>query len=241
MRIHKSCTLVTGASRGIGRSLVAALLDAGAARVYATARDPVKLEAVVALDRARVVPLRLDVTSPADIAAAAERATDVSLLVNNAGVLASYNVLGSRVAELEQDLAVNFFGALAVTRAFVPILERAAEAALVNVLTVASLASRPVIGGYAASKAAAFSLTQALRPELKAKGIDVHAVFPGAVDTDMIRAFPIDKASPDDVARTIVEGIERGDEDIVTDPLAQEVFARWRRDPKACERWFGAL
>lgn len=241
MKISKSVALVTGANRGIGRSIVRALLDAGAARVYAGARDTRKLEDVVALDPARLVALKLDVTSAEDVAAAAKRAGDVTLLVNNAGVLASYNVIASSREQIEQDFAVNFFGALSMIRAFVPILERAGGGAIANMLTVVSLASRPVIGGYAASKAAAFSLTQSLRPELKAKGIDVHAVVPGAVDTDMIRAFPIDKTSPDDVARAIVEGIERGDEDIVTDPMARDVFARWLRNPKELERYFGAL
>jgi NAD(P)-dependent dehydrogenase (short-subunit alcohol dehydrogenase family) len=241
MKVSKSVALVTGANRGIGRSLVGALLEAGASRVYATARDPGTLDAVSALDTARVIPLKLDVTSAEDVALAAARATDVTLLVNNAGVLASYNLLASTTQQIDQDFAVNFYGGLSVIRAFVPILERARGSAIANLLTVVSLASRPVIGGYSASKAAAFSMTQALRPELKAKGIDVHAVFPGAVDTDMIRAFPIAKASADMVARAIVEGIERGEEDILTDPMAREAFGQWSKNPKDFERYFGAL
>jgi NAD(P)-dependent dehydrogenase (short-subunit alcohol dehydrogenase family) len=241
MKISKSVALVTGANRGIGHSLVGALLEAGASRVYATARDPRTLEAVSALDTTRVVPLKLDVTSADDVAAAAKRATDVTLLVNNAGVLASYNILASTRQQLDQDFAVNFHGALSMIRAFVPILERARGAAIANLLTVVSLASRPVIGGYSASKAAALSMTQALRPEFKAKRIDVHSVFPGAVDTDMIRAFPIAKTSPDVVGRAIVDGIQRGDEDILTDPMAREVFGQWLKNPKEFERYFGAL
>lgn len=108
-------------------------------------------------------------------------------------------------------------------------------------MTVVSLASRPVIGGYSASKAAAFSMTQALRPALAAKGISVHSIIPGAVDTDMIRAFPIEKASPDVVAREIVAGIDRGDEDILTDPMARDVYRRWLANPKDFERYFGSL
>ena len=241
MKISKSVALVTGANRGIGRSLVAALLDAGASRVYATARDPKTLEAVTALDPTRVTPLKLDVTSADDIAAAAERAADVNLLVNNAGVLASFNLLEATREQVERDFSVNFYGALAVTRAFIPVLERAGGAAIANILTVVSLASRPVIGGYSASKAAAFSMTQALRPELRAKKIAVHAVIPGAVDTDMIRAFPIPKTSPDTVARAIVTGIERGDEDILTDGFAEDSFDRWSKNPKEFERYFGSL
>jgi NAD(P)-dependent dehydrogenase (short-subunit alcohol dehydrogenase family) len=188
-----------------------------------------------------ILPLKLDVTSAADIAAAANAASDVALLVNNAGVLASFNILGSTKEQLDQDFATNFWGPLALIKAFVPILEKANGAAIANVLTVVSLASRPVIGGYAASKAAAFSMTQSLRPELKAKKIDVHSIIPGAVDTDMIRAFPIPKANPDVVAKVIVDGIERGEEDIVTDPFARDVFDRWVTNPKGFERYFGTL
>ena len=241
MKISKSVALVTGANRGIGRSLVEALLGAGSSKVYATARDTKTLEGVVALDPKRVVALELDVTSAQSIELAASRAPDVTLLVNNAGVLASFNLLTSSKDQLEQDFAVNFYGVLAATKAFLPALERSPIAAIANVLTVVSLASRPVIGGYSASKAAAFSMTQALRAELKAKKIDVHAVIPGAVDTDMIRAFPIVKTSPSLVAKAIVEGIDHGDEDIVTDPMAGDAFARWQKDPKAFERYFGSL
>src|SRR5262249_3599518 len=148
----------------------------------------------------------------------------------------SYDLLASPRASVEADFAVNFHGTLAVIRAFLPALERARGAAIANVLTVVSLASRPAIGGYSASKAAAVSMTQALRPALAGKGITVHAVIPGAVDTDMIRAFPIDKASPDAVAREIVAGIERGDEDILTDAMARDVYRRWLANPKDFER-----
>jgi NAD(P)-dependent dehydrogenase (short-subunit alcohol dehydrogenase family) len=177
MNIAQSVVLVTGANRGLGFALVEAALAAKAKKVYAAARNPRALDALVARAAGRVVPLQLDVTSAREIEAAAQIAGDVSLLLNNAGVLASYNLLDSSRAQIEQDMAVNFYGTLAVTKAFVPALERA-KGAVVNVLTVVSLASRPMIGGYAAAKAAAFSATQALRPELKAKGIDVHAASP---------------------------------------------------------------
>ena len=241
MKISNATVLVTGANRGLGRALVAASLRAGAARVYAAARDIHKLDAVVAQDRTRIVPLALDVTSPRDIEAAAERAKDVTILVNNAGTLASYGLLSSAVADIATDFAVNFHGPLALTRALLPALERAKGAAIVNILSVVSLASRPVIGAYGASKAAMFSATQGLRAELKAKSIDVHAVFPGAIDTDMIRAFPIAKTSAEDVAAAIVEGIVKGDEDILPDGMGRDVFASWAKDPKAFERYFGSL
>lgn len=241
MKIEQSVALVTGANRGIGRSLVASLVRAGAAKIYAAARNPKSLEPVIALDPKRIFPLELDVTNERQIEAAATRASDVNLLINNAGALNSYNVLSSSQQQIQQDFAVNFYGVLALVRAFLPALEHAQGAAIANVLTVVSLASRPVIGGYSASKAAAFSLTQSLRPELKAKKIDVHTVIPGAVDTDMIRAFPIAKTSPDVVADAILSGIERGEEDILTDPMAQGAFASWLKNPKEFERYFGSL
>lgn len=241
MKLESSTVLVTGANRGLGHALAANFLRAGARRVYAASRAPGSLEALVALDRERVVPLKLDLTSRADVEAAASAAPDVNVLVNNAGVLASFDLLSATDAQLRQDFETNFFGTLALTRAFVPVLERARGAALVNVLTVVSLASRPIIGGYAASKAAAYSVTQALRAVLRPRGVEVHAVFPGAIDTDMIRAFPIAKASAADVAKAIVLGIERGEEDILPDPMALDVYDRWTKDPKAFERWFGAL
>jgi NAD(P)-dependent dehydrogenase (short-subunit alcohol dehydrogenase family) len=241
MKISNASALVTGANRGLGRALVDALLQAGAARVYAAARDPQKLASVVARDPKRVVALQLDVTSTADIAAAAAQVTEVSLLVNNAGTLASYGLLSSRPEDIATDFAANFHGPLALIRALLPALEQARGAAIANVLSVVSLASRPVIGGYGASKAAMFSATQGLRAELRPKHIDVHAVFPGAIDTDMIRAFPIAKTSAEVVAAAIVAGIERGDEDIAPDAMGREVHDAWAKDPKAFERYFGSL
>lgn len=237
MKIESSTALVTGASRGIGRSLVSALLAGGAKKVYAAARDLSKVEA----RDPRVVPLKLDITNADDVALAAKAAGDVTLLINNAGVLASFDLMTASRAELERDLGTNFFGTLAVTRAFVPLIEQNGGGAIANLLTVVSLASMPALGGYSAAKAAAFSLTQALRASLRAKKIDVHAVFPGPIDTDMAKDIQLPKTSPDEAARAIVEGIARGDEDILPDAMARQVFAQWTRDPKSVERQFGSM
>jgi len=234
MAIHDSVALVTGANRGLGRALTTELLARGARRVYAAARDPKK----VPTGDARIVPLAVDVTDPRQIEAAVAAAGDVTLLVNNAGVLASYSVVGSALADLEQDMRTNYFGPLAMARAFVPTLERN-RGAIVNVLTVVSLAPMPALGGYSASKAAAFSLTQSLRGELAGRGVRVFAVYPGPVDTDMARAFDIPKTSPESVARAIVAGLVAGDEDILPDPMARDTYAEWSRSPKSLERRFG--
>lgn len=237
MKIEGCVALVTGASRGLGKSLVAALLEAGAAKVYAGARDPAK----IAAGNARVVPLRLDTSSAADLAAAVKTAADVTLLVNNAGVLTAYGVLAASEAELAADFRTNVFGTLAMIKAFVPVLERAGGAAIVNVLSLASLGSFPALGGYSASKAAAYSATQALRPELRRKQIEVLAALPGPIDTDMVKALPIQKTRPEDVARGIVEGIARGEEEIFPDPMAVQMGAVWRQSPKDYERAFATL
>jgi len=240
MHIRDSVALVTGANRGIGRAFVEALLDGGARRVYATARDRATLAAVVALDPGRVRPLTLDVTSASDAHAAAAAAPDVSLLVNNAAILGLGGPADVSVEALRANMETNFFGTLHVTRALLPALE-AHRGAVVNMLTLVALVSMPALSAYNASKAAALSLTQSLRAELRPRGVAVHGVFPGAVDTDMIRAFALPKTPPIDVARAVLAGIEAEVEDILPDPMAQQVFAAWRHDPKAVERQFASM
>ncbi|MBC8068487.1 MAG: SDR family NAD(P)-dependent oxidoreductase [Deltaproteobacteria bacterium] len=193
------------------------------------------------------MPLALDITDARSLAAAAERAPDISVLFNNAGVLASFNVLSSRSEDIAQDFATNCFGMLAATKAFLPALERAARAstaapgaALVNVLSVVSLTNMPALGGYSASKAAAYSLTQALRSELGAKGIAVHAVFAGAIDTDMVRTMDLPKTSPIEVARNILHDVELGIDDIRPEAMSRAMFEVWRRDPRELERQLAA-
>lgn len=238
MKLDGSIALVTGANRGLGRALVATLLEAGAAKVYAAARDRATLGAA----DPRVVPLALDTTKPEQIAAAADMASDVTLLVNNAGVLNSYDVLASSQADLDADFRTNVHGTLAVIRAFLPVLERApGGATIVNVLSLTSLASFPPLGGYSASKAAAYSVTQALRPELKARHVALLAALPGPIDTEMVKALPMPKTSPMETARGILAGIARGDEEIFPDPMAQQMGALWSRSPKDFERAFGSL
>ncbi|HYO97756.1 MAG TPA: SDR family NAD(P)-dependent oxidoreductase [Polyangiaceae bacterium] len=244
MNIENAVVLVTGANRGLGRAIVAAVLRRGARRVYAGARDPSKLDSVVQLSPERVRPLPLDIASAESLAAAALAAPDVEVLFNNAGVLASYDVITSSREEIAQDFAINFFGLVDTTKAFLPALERAGSAggaALVNVLSVVSLASVPELGAYSASKAAAFSITQALRGRLLKKGVSVHGAFPGPIDTDMVRAMEMKKTDADEVARAIVLGVEQGVEDISPDPVGQGALATWRRDPKLLERQFASM
>jgi NAD(P)-dependent dehydrogenase (short-subunit alcohol dehydrogenase family) len=235
MKIEGSVALVTGANRGLGKALVTALIEGGAAKVYAAARD---VRNVTELD-ARVVPLALDTSRAEEIAEAAQAAGDVTLLINNAGLLTSYGVLTTSQADLEADFRTNVYGTLAVIKAFVPVLERAAGGAtIVNILSLSSLASVPPMGGYSASKAAAYSITQALRAELRARRIEMLAALPGPIDTDMVRALALPKTSATETALGVLAGIERGDEEIFPDPMAQQMSAVWNTSHKELERTF---
>ena len=240
MKLQGSKVLVTGSNRGIGRSLVQALLARGASTVYAAARDPKALAGLVAESGGRVVAVQLDITNAAQVAEASKLVDSLDLLINNAGLLGSGGLLSDSTEAIERDMRTNYFGTLAVTRAFLPAIEKA-KGSIANVLTVVALASMPGLGGYSASKAAALSLTQALRGELGKRGVGVHAFFPGPVDTDMAREITLPKTSPADVAKAILDGIERGDEDIYPDAMAQQVGGEFAKSPKNVERMFAAM
>ena len=239
MQIERSVAFVTGANRGIGRAFIDALLERGATRIYAAARDPATLEMLTRLDR-RVRAVLLDVRNAADAAVAASQARDVTLLINNAGTLSVGSPVVVPITAVRDDMETNFFGTLNVINAFVPVLERN-HGSIVNMLTLVALASMPALAAYNASKAAALSLTQSFRADLGKRGITVHGVFPGAVDTDMIRAFEMPKTPAIDVARATLDGVESGEEDIFPDPMARQVYSAWRQDHKAVERQFAAM
>lgn len=233
MTIADSTVLITGANRGIGAALVEEALKRGAKRVYAATRMP------MAHQDARVTPLILDVTNTAQTLAAAEAVDSLDILINNAG-LALYDDLSDR-AVLDQHLAVNFYGTYGVTQAFLSKLVRS-QGAIVNVLSVTALASLPIIPAYSISKAAAFSLTQSLRALLTGRGVNVHAVLTGPVDTDMSRDLDVPKASAESVAKAIFEGVERGEDEIFPDPMSGSMADGWRGGAvKAMERENAAL
>jgi NAD(P)-dependent dehydrogenase (short-subunit alcohol dehydrogenase family) len=232
MNIENKTMLITGANRGIGRALVEEALTRGAKRVYAAMRQP------LAHSDGRVTPLTLDVTDATQIQGAVKDVGSLDILVNNAGV-DLHDDLSDR-AGIDRHLAVNFFGTHGVTQAFLPLLARS-EGAIVNVLSLAALASVPFSPAYAISKAAAFSMTQSLRALWAGRGVKVHAVFAGPVDTDMTRSLDIPKASPESVAHAIFGGVEKGEEDIFPDPMSEGIAEGWRTGvAKALERQFAA-
>jgi NAD(P)-dependent dehydrogenase (short-subunit alcohol dehydrogenase family) len=231
--IADKVVLVTGANRGIGRALVEEALRRGASRVYAGTRqawthpDP------------RVTPLALDVTDASQIQAAADEVESLDVLINNAGIWL-FDDLTDRAA-LDRHLAVNFFGTYGVTQAFLPLLTRS-RGAIVNNVSLMAFAALPLTPSYSVSKAAAFSLTQSLRALLAGRGVTVHAVLTGPVDTDMTRGFDIPKASAESVARGIFDGVAKGEEEIFPDPMSAGMAEGWRSSvAKAFERQNAAL
>jgi NAD(P)-dependent dehydrogenase (short-subunit alcohol dehydrogenase family) len=233
MTIADRAVLVTGANRGIGQALVEEALSRGAKRVYAGTRQP------LAHPDGRVTPLTLDITNAAQTQAAVERVEALDLLINNAG-LALYDDLSDR-ATLERHLAVNLFGTYGVTRAFLPLLT-GSRGAIVNVLSIAAFAPIPVMPAYSMSKAAAFNLAQSLRALLAGRGVRVHAVLAGPVDTDMVRDLDVPKTAAESVARAIFDGVEQGEEEIFPDPMSASMAESWRSGAaKALERQNAAL
>jgi NAD(P)-dependent dehydrogenase (short-subunit alcohol dehydrogenase family) len=219
MNIQNKMVLITGANRGIGRALVQEALKRGAKRVYAgmrTASD---------VSDPRVTPLTLDITSASQIQEAVAKVDALDVLINNAGI-ALYDDL-SNLDVIEQHLAVNLFGSLKMSRAFLPLLRRS-KGAIVNTLSLMAFAPLPITPSYAISKAAAFNMTQSLRALLAGQAVTVHGVFLGPTDTDMTRGFEIPKASPASVAQGIFDGLQNKEEDIFPDPASQSIAEGWR-------------
>ncbi len=239
MNIQGSIAFVTGANRGIGKADVEALVKAGASRIYATARSIESLKDIVAIAPDRIIPIALDITDPEQVNEAAQKAQDVTLLINNAGVLGAGGLFVENSVETAQwEMNTNYFGTLSMVRAFAPILKKNGGGAIVNILSVVSVANAPVFSSYSASKAALHSLTQGIRAELASQRTQVIGVFPGPVDTDMAEAVPMDKIAPLEVANLILQAVENGIEDVYPDPVSQGVFSEIQVPLKAVEKQF---
>lgn len=239
MQIQGAIALVTGANRGIGKAFVEALLESGATKIYAAARNVESLQDVVAKDPDRITPIALDVTNLEQIQALAAQAQDVNLLINNAGVLGSGGVFTPKSVEVAQwEMNTNYFGTLSLVREFAPILQKNGGGVIANILSVASIANTPIFGSYSASKAALFSLTQGIRAELAQQGTLVVGVFPGPVDTPMSAGIPLDKTPPIEIARATLKAVENQEEDVFPDPVSQSIFANLHPILKAIEKEF---
>ena len=224
MKIEGSVALVTGANRGLGFEFSRQLLGRGAAKVYGAVRDPDVLR------DDRVVPVRLDVTDRGSIEAAAAIATDVTLLINNAGIMTGARVLGDE-DQLRREIEVNYLGTVAVTRAFAPILAANGGGAVINVLSVLSWLTLPTTGGYSAAKAASWAATNALRHELHDNATKVLALHVAYMDTDMTKEVEAPKSAPGDVAAKALDGLEAGEQEVLADQTSRHVKAAMAGPP----------
>lgn len=219
MNIQGKTALVTGANRGLGLAYAKALLQAGARKVYAGARDP------SSVTQHGVVPVKLDVTSASNIAAAAAQCSDVDIVINNAGIaLTNTHLLDNATDEaLRAQFDTNVWGILNMSRAFAPVLRANGGGAIVNMLSVLSWLSLPRTASYSASKAAAWAITNGLRNELREQGTLVMAVHAGLIDTDMARSLDGSKSSAEDIAQRVIEGLLNGDEEVLADAISKQV------------------
>jgi len=236
MQVKGCVALVTGANRGIGAAYIQELKARGAKKIYAAARDPKSLAG-----GASVEVVALDVTNLEHVQAAAKRCKDVTLLINNAGVNFNTALIGHRdLSNARTEMDVNYFGTLSMARAFAPVLKANGGGAIVNMLSITGRVNIPMMGSLSASKAAAISMTAGVRAELARQGTLVIGVMPGAVDTRMTAGVDIPKATPQAIAKEVLDAVEAGTEDVYPGDMAKDVIKAFKADMKAIERQFAA-
>ena len=227
MKIDGSVALVTGANRGLGQAYARELVKRGAARVYGAARDP------AAVTEPGVTPIALDITDTGRVAQVAAQCADVSLLVNNAGVMkASTFINAPNLDAARLEMETNYFGTLSMCRAFAPVLAANGGGAIVNMLSITSFYTNPFNASYGASKAAAWSLTNGVRLELHHQGTLVVAVHAGFIDTDMAALVNAPKDSPESVAQQVFDAVEAGRVEVLADERTRTVKAQLSHDHK---------
>ncbi len=232
MQWENRIVLVTGANRGIGKSLVEALLSRGVKKIYATSRN---LGQMPVFNDKRVVNLELDITNQEQVLQIAKEASDTEVLINNAGVISYSSLFDGPMEPINNVMDTNYYGTLNMMRAFIPVLEKNDSPVIANVASMASFVNLPSIGGYCASKAALFSLTQGARIELAPKGIAVHSVNPGPIDTDMGSKYDGEKTTPEETAENILNGLEKDEADIFPDRWGKGMFNLWNKNYRDLE------
>jgi NAD(P)-dependent dehydrogenase (short-subunit alcohol dehydrogenase family) len=242
MRLENAVALVTGANGGIGQYYIEALRIAGVARIYAGARNPNSLTEIVAKDPQRIIPISLDIVDEQSIIAAAEKCKDVTLLINNAGIgLLKSLISATDLKSARSEMEVNYFGTLAMCRAFAPVLKSNGSGAIVNMLSILGKVNFPMNASYSASKAAAILMTQGVRAELAAQGTLVVGVMPGTVDTEGSKIFPPPKVAPEVVAQEALQAVIDQVEDVYPGEQAKEMVAQLLKDPKALEKMMATM
>jgi NAD(P)-dependent dehydrogenase (short-subunit alcohol dehydrogenase family) len=227
MNIQHTTAIITGANRGIGKAFADALLDRGAAKVYAAVRD------LTTITDPRPVPIQLDVTDPNRVAAVAHDLDDVQVVINNAGVLHVALPLSASLNAARVELETNYLSLVSMTQAFAPVLEHNGGGAFVNVLSVFSWVATPLLSTYSGSKAAAWSFTNAARVELRRRGTHVLGVHAGPVDTDMTAAIDLEKIPPAAVAKSALDALEADEPEAVVDDYSRAVKAGLSDDQDA--------
>jgi short-subunit dehydrogenase len=242
MEINNAVALVTGANGGIGSHFVEQLLQSNVAKIYVCARSINKLQALLAIDPQRIIPVELDVTNPQSVAAAAAQCPDVTVLINNAGTSLNQGIISAPDLEAARaEMEVNYFGMGAMCRAFAPILKQQGGGAMINILSLLGKVNFPFSGSYSASKAAAISMTQSVRAELAAQKTLVVAVMPGTVDTELAKDWPDPKVAPAEVVRAALQAVMANEEDVYPGEQASQVSAQLLADPKGVEKYMASF
>jgi NAD(P)-dependent dehydrogenase (short-subunit alcohol dehydrogenase family) len=242
MEIRNAVVLVTGANGGLGSNFVEQLLSLGAAKIYVGARTISKLNNLIALDSAKVIPVELDVTNLNSIKAAAAQCSDVTILINNAGTSLNKGLIAaSDLDSARAEMDVNYFGMLEMCRAFAPVLKTQGGGAIVNILSLLGKVNMPFSGSYSASKAAGVSMTQGVRAELAAQNTLVIGSMPGTIDTPLAKDWPDPKVAPAEVARATLQAVIDNQEDVYPGEQAAYVSAQLLVDPKGVEKYLATL
>lgn len=218
MKLENAVVLVTGANRGLGQEFAKQALAAGARKVYAAARNP------ASINIPGVIPLQLDVTIPADIARVAQDHPDITLLINNAGIAETGGILLPEADQmLQRQMEVNVFGPLRLSQAFAPVLAANGGGGIINVLSIASWITGPVLATYSVTKSAAWSMTNALRHELQPQQTQVLGLHVGFIDTDLTKDLDVPKVTPAAVVEATFAGLEQGAHQVLADDVTRQV------------------
>ncbi len=240
--VKDKIALVTGANRGIGEGFVKVLLEQGASKIYAAARDLDNLRPIVALNPTVIIPILLDVTNSAHIKNLHSSIPALDILVNNAGIANACNSTSENAVEISRlEMETNLFGPMQITLNLLPLLKKSKDAAIVNLSSIAGISNFPTLGPYSATKAAMHSYTQGLRAELVDTNIQVVGVYPGPIDTRMAAGMDMDKPKPEQVAERTFAALAKGENDVLPDDFSEQMYAAFLEHPHNLESVFSEM